>query len=142
MGASAAGQGLNKPESTPSGKEQYFDVIGYQDSTDTNIFVKGDNSPFLRVTVDAVRGIAETAAGEAIAVSINPLDVLTAVVKNVDQDQATVALTLRDPNSRPEYWYFGTKSTGAQPVSGKIQARRFCQWIRKMNPHVQYENRR
>ena len=142
MTASTPAYSPIKPESPATGKEQYFDVVGYRDSSDTKSYVKDDSSPYLRVTVNAARGVAETAAGEAIAVTINPKEVLKVIVKNIDQDKATVALTVKDPESRPEYWAFGTRNIDGRPVSGKIQARLFCKWIRSLNPNVQYLNTR
>lgn len=125
-----------KPNPNISGEQFYVDQ--YRDSTKRFERANADE-PYLRIAVNA-RGVAETASTERIHVTIDPGSVKSIVSDVLDKAHTAVRLTLKDGGE--QYLVFVTNSATARgAIGGKIQARTFVRWLRKLNTVAEYENK-
>ena len=112
----------------------------------------GEKTATLRLTVDAERGVAETAMGETVAVEVVPSRVARA---RLDADprvpgRSVVELFARGDSDDGDNNHSGPSQrlgfdlveVGGRPVmTSKIQARRFLKWLRSANPAIPFPSK-
>lgn len=118
----------------PAGdKGQDYDIVSYQG--DGRRWSRGGDDPYLRLTVDSERQIAET-SGEIMQITVDPQRVTTLLSDTTDATTTAVEMGMKDSAGKTQRLVFGSRSTNGRLESGKIQARRFCQWVKSLNSAV------
>jgi len=118
-------------------RTQDFDIVSYHG--DSRRWVREADGPYLRLSVGAESKIAETGDNEALHVTVDPYRVANMVSEATDATGATaVEMTTKEGSKNRQRLVFETKTVGGRLESGKLQARRFCQWVLSVNPSVAF----
>ncbi len=131
---STSGQSIHADPAADKGQD--FDIVSYHG--DNRRWLREDKGPYLRLSVDVARRIAEAGAGEVLHVTVDPQRVASMVLEPLDASGTTaVELFMKEgAGSNRQRLVFATKDSGPRLESGKVQARRFCQWVKAVNPSI------
>jgi len=89
--------------------------------------------------VNVDRRVAETGAHEMLAITIDPHRIASMVSEAIDSNSTTAVETvLKEGAGNRQRLVFETKDIGGRLESGKVQARRFCQWVKAVNGAVAF----
>jgi len=116
---------------------QDFDIVAYHG--DSRRWSREAGGPYLRLSLSADGKRAETGDSEALHVTVDPHRVANMVSEATDATGvAAVEMTTKEGSRNRQRLVFETKEQAGRLESGKLQARRFCQWVLAVNPAVLY----
>ena len=118
-------------------KGQDFGIISYHG--DGRRWAREEDGPYLRLAVNPDRNVAETGSGDPLHITVDPRRVAAMVSAHAEASgMTTVEMTMKEGEGKAQRLVFATKDSGGRLESGKLQARRFCQWVKAVNPDVAY----
>ncbi|OIW24660.1 hypothetical protein CONLIGDRAFT_102221 [Coniochaeta ligniaria NRRL 30616] len=132
------------PFSSKMASEELFEIAYYEDDSGGK-FHKQKDGPFLRVVVDKQANTCETTPGQSAEVKINPHDIARVDVNPLDDSPGApcmVSLELKDQAKGPkmQQLVFETSKAMGREEFGRIHARRFCAWVKRVNAAIDYRN--
>ena len=128
------------------GAEELFEIAYYEDSAGGK-FQQQRDGDFLRFVVDKVANVCETPAGQPLEVKINPHEISQVEVDPLDDSgrgPCMVTLELKRDAGGPkkQLLVFETSKAMGREEAGRIHARRFCGWVKRVNAGIDYRNNR
>lgn len=132
------------PLPSKTGVEELFELAYYEDDLGGK-FQKQKDGPFLRMVVDKVKNTCETAAGQRVEMKLNPYDIARVQVDPLDDSHRAacmVSLELKEGAEGPkkQQLVFETSKAMGREETGRIHARRFCGWVKRVNAGIDYRN--
>ena len=142
--APAISSRTSTPVPSKTGGEELFEIAYYEDSAGGK-FQKQKGGPFLRIVVDKVANACETPPGQPLEVKINPQEITQVQVDPLDDSgrgPCMVTLQLRGDVGGPkkQQLVFETSKAMGREEAGRIHARRFCGWVKRVNAGIDYRN--
>lgn len=127
-----------------AGSEEVFEIAYYEDDLGGK-FHKQKDGPFLRVVVDKQANTCETSPGQSTEVKVSPHDIARVNVNPLDDSPGApcmVSLEMKDEAKGPkkQQLVFETSKAMGREEAGRIHARRFCAWVKRVNAAIDYRN--
>ncbi|KAL1868032.1 hypothetical protein VTK73DRAFT_3879 [Phialemonium thermophilum] len=142
----SSGRTSFRKEPDGAGRPDLFELAGYEDDKGT-LWLREKDRPYLSLKVNLSKKIAEAAAGHhLVPVQIDPADVSSTVIDSMAQTgnracRVTVVAKDSDGRGTKQRLVFEATQVMGREESAKVHARRFCRWVKSINPRVEYENR-
>lgn len=120
-------------------KEEFFDVAHFRDSARRIRWTRDDSeTPYVRLFTDSMRRWAETNGNAPFTAAVEPLKISRVEVDVPEGQQQRVQVLLK--NGGEQTLVFETNTAIGRSQNAALQARKFANWVKKMNGDVELRN--